>query len=134
MELGKISNQTVADMLDNWGSVTLGTATLGLFVNNIAADPTKLVADYTLATFTGYAGVPVEVAGPADIDGDNIDLVIQSGFFQATADSDPVQTVYGWILYTGASLFAVGNITPKTIAETNDWVSISPLVRLSQAG
>lgn len=72
--------------------------TLVLFINDITPTPESITADFTPATYDGYADVVTPVFGTAFVDEDgNVVLTAPSIDFVSTGTTTQ-ELVYGWLL------------------------------------
>jgi hypothetical protein len=96
------------------------TFVLDLFQNNEVVDDASTAADFTIATFTGYAQVAIarddwNVA--IILGGDGVIDTLVAPEFECTGGAS--QTVYGWILRgagTGIIYFGQNFDTPRLMA------------------
>lgn len=127
---GFIQNEALRAALEAWATTNLTAVNLSLYVNDIPADSNAPATDYVEAAFSGYAAVAVSPSGAADIGSQTISQSLTNAFFQADADPDPGEMVYGWFILDGAGgVFAAGRLaTPKAIIAINDFVNVTPSV------
>jgi len=76
------------------------TPFLALYVNDVAANPNRPLDEFVLASFAGSAQKAVLAPVVADdIPGPGILFPLLPALFTCTAAPDPLQTVYGFIIY-----------------------------------
>ena len=105
---------------------TIKVLTVNLFSNNLSPVDEHVIADFTLATFTGYAAITGQnMLGPIYDDAGNVELVSPNCVFVATG-SGTANTIYGYLVTDAAvatlyyfELFE----TPQQIAKAGDAVS-----------
>lgn len=114
-------------ILTGW---TLGK--LKLFKNNFTPNYDNLLADFTEATFPGYAAISAATTPASGIDSLTGNLVVSwnnGSAFTAGTIVTP-ETVYGWYITNTAEttcLVAARFDTPIVIDQTGDIISLDPV-------
>jgi hypothetical protein len=105
----------------------LTTPTVVLYSAGPAPNIGQVLANYTLADFSGYAAQTLTLAGPVNI-GLTIQAMVGSVQFVATAASPFVgQTILGYLVVTGGTTMVGGEqfTTAPVIANPGDFVGIN---------
>jgi len=131
MEVSHLTRAQLLAMLAPWIADPLTGAEIQLYVNDVTPGPSSVLADFTEATFTGYAPVTVTPPGDPDIVGTKIQIPLNQGFFQATADMTPIQTAYGYLVVDGSDLLAAGRFDEAVdFATAGDYASFAPMIEV----
>lgn len=112
----------------------LNGCVLRLFTNAFAPNPDMLPADFTEATFGGYASVaaPLGWIGPGNV-GTAGELLHVEGNFLATDPIAPAETVNGyWIENAGGTVVMAAEAfaTPVPFAVGGDFLSLDVVLEL----
>lgn len=103
-----------------------------LFKNNYTPLEDDVLADYTEATFTGYAQVALTGAGWTVAPGAPAVATQTEKTFASTADQT-AQLIYGYAIFLDTSDEFVGGErfpTPQTVQNNGDEIKITPRLRL----
>lgn len=114
---------------------TLTGAKIKLFVNDVDPGPNAVLADFTLASFTGAAPIVVSGWSEAFVTPDG-SVKSLTNLAQFDWDSGADETVYGIVITTGAdALLAYARFeTPKQMSTTDDSLAVVAAVSLSPEG
>jgi hypothetical protein len=94
--------QAQIDYLKNtWLNVS--NANIRLFSNNFTPDPSKVLADFTEATYTGYAAQVLTTAFASSFKVIDGKYQSDSATFTFTCTSGSSQTIYGWYITVNPS-------------------------------
>lgn len=106
---------------------------LRLFQNDKMPADTDTAADYTEATFTGYAALTLTGASWSVVAGDPSVATCTEQDFTSSADQG-MQTIYGYYLTrvtTGDLMWVERLPTPQVIQNNGDRISITPRIEAS---
>lgn len=117
----------------------LSPALVGLFQNDFTPLPTSVPADFTAATYDGYASLSTTILGTAiDDDNSNARLEYDANLFQPTG-SGTSNVIYGWYIVGGVGTTFDGKViaakrfpAPITLATPDDGVVVQPTVAINQ--
>lgn len=108
----------------------LDGAKVGLYQNNIVLGPGTVLADLTVADFTGYALSAAVVWGTPFVDAANKCIVTaDEKEFLATSPFTTSNTVYGYYIVDGAGttlLYAEAFTTPRQITAAFQGLTVLP--------
>lgn len=108
--------------------------TLILFKNDYTPAADDVLADYTEATFSGYAAMPLVGANWTVVAAEPGVASYAEQEFISDADQTP-ETVYGYAVFLDTDFTFVGGerfSSPQVIQNDNDQIAITPRLRLYQ--
>jgi hypothetical protein len=110
----------------------LATPSIELFTNNTPPTPRSAWADFTKASFAGYAKAPVTISGVGNLMNDDQGALAHV-LFKATAAISGPELCYGYILSDGLGIFYAGELFPTALqfATAGDYLDIDLVIPIS---
>lgn len=111
----------------------LTTPTVVLYTAGPTPNVNSVIGDFTLATFSGYAGQVATLAGPVTV-GLTTEAMVSSVLFIATAASPFVaNTILGYLITDGAGAYYGGEqfATPVPIAAAGQYLALELVMPLT---
>lgn len=110
----------------------LTTPKLQLFVGNTTVTPLSAWADFTFATFHGYADAAVTLTAPGNLANGDQCVTSAVNYIATTGGSLGAQNIAGYILSDGAAAFYAGERfdVPVSIAAVGDFLDLDFILPL----
>lgn len=114
------------------GTAFLVTPKIELFAGATPVTPTSAWADFTKATFHGYAVASVTLNAPGNLVGGDQARTATVFFHATSGGSLGPQQIDGYILSDGAAIFYGGELfqTPVQIAAVGDFLQVDVILPL----
>lgn len=131
-------DQGLLDDCNNWDD-SAGGYYLRLYQNDLTPDGSESVGSFTECDFSGYTPQQMSLFdGAGMVDEEAVNPMTNFNLYQAVAEIDPPQTVYGWFITQDSSLttlIAAGRFdtAPFLITHTGDGISLKGALVVSRS-